>query len=93
MLLWKERLPVAHELSSIKVALFSLRYSVRIIGKPYKQLPGTYRITLLLKSANCNFGRYEMLGINSIRFCDARKVCSDSNPSICSRGIEEISLS
>ena len=49
----------------------------------------TYRIKLLLKSANSNFGRYEMFGIISIRFCDARKFCSDSNPSIWSREIEE----
>ena len=38
MLLVKERLPMAQELSIIRAILLTLRYNVCIIGKPYKQL-------------------------------------------------------
>ena len=76
----------------MRIILLPLRCRDCIIGIAFRQLAGTYRMRLWLKSAIFNFERYEILGIICTRLCEPMKVSSDSNSPIYSRGNKGMSL-
>ena len=76
----------------MKIILLPLRSRDCITGIPFKQLAGTYRMMLLLKSATLNSERYELLGIACTRLCEPMKYSSDSNSLTYWRGNKGISL-